>query len=105
MPSLQPRSGTNDAAPRLPSSHSEFLLRTPESGFDYFVANSVTHELAQRFHAQLMHDTCTVCFDGAGADVKRNRTFLVTLPLRQKLDDLAFARSDAGLRMRVDPVV
>src|SRR5713101_1824833 len=59
-------------------------------------ADGVAHEAGRLMDVQLPHQVAPMRLDGFDAQVQVRRYLLRRLPLRDALDDLAFARGRAG---------
>jgi hypothetical protein len=63
---------------------------------DDFVADGVHNEVGEGMKAELEHDIGAVGFGGVDADVEERGDFLVALAFGEKLENFAFAGSEAG---------
>ena len=66
------------------------------SGGDNIVANGVEDEFGEGVQIELDHDVGAMGFRGIDADAEERGNFLIALAFGEKLENLAFARSDAG---------
>src|SRR5208283_5305352 len=68
------------------------------SGGDDFVADGVEDEFGEGVEIELEHDVGAMSFGGVDADAEEVGDLLVALAFGEELEDLAFARSEAGTR-------
>src|SRR5271156_5938334 len=77
------------------------LLKRLFLGLDFFILNSVTHQLRDGVDFQFAHDVRAMRFRRLHTDAQRNSHFLAALAFGQKLNYFAFASSKAIARRKL----